>query len=309
MPSMPCKSCKERPVIKLSNSPVSLCKLCFFRYFEKKFSKTVRKFDLVDKDDHIGVAVSGGKDSTTLLHLLNKFVNKKRGVRLTALAIDEGIKGYRDKSLDTVKKVCEEEGIPLHILSYKEEFGKDLDEVVKHFPHPCSICGVFRRYLLNKGARDLKFTKLATGHNLDDEAQSVLMNQFRRNIKVSARLGPITGTVKSSSFIPRIKPLYLLTEKEVAAYAFLKGFMDEFNECPHGKVAYRNHVRSLISDFELKFPGTKHNLILSFLETLPMLRQNQDYKESLKFCEKCGEPCSQKVCQACNYVESVIKKI
>ncbi len=306
---MPCKKCKEEPVMQLPNSEVSLCKLCYFKYFEKKVFKTIREYQLIEKGDQIGVACSGGKDSTTVLYLINKYAKKVKDVKVRAIAIDEGIKGYRDESLEFLKEFCKKEDVDLKVYSYKEAFGKELDEIVKKFPRPCSICGVFRRYLLNKGSKELGFTKLATGHNLDDEAQSIMMNQFRRNIKVSARLGPITGVIRNKGFIPRIKPLYFLMEKEVASYAFLKGFMDKFNECPHTSASYRGVVRDLLYDFEAKFPGTKHNIVLSFLEVLPLLKKNEEYKGSLNECEECGEPCSQKVCQACNYVDSVVKKI
>lgn len=306
---MPCRKCKEEPVIKLPNSEVSLCKSCFYKYFEKKVFKTIRDYNLIEKGDHIGVAVSGGKDSTSVLSLINEFAKERRDVKVTAIAVDEGIKGYRDESLANLKRFCEKEKIELHIFSYKEAFGKELDTIVKKFPRPCSICGVFRRYLLNTGAKKLKCTKLATGHNLDDEAQSIMMNQFRRNVKVSARLGPITGVLKNKDFIPRIKPLYFLMEKEVATYAFLKGFIDKYSECPHTSASYRGNVRDFLYDFEAKFPGTKHNIVLSFLEVLPLLKKNEEYKGSLNYCEICAEPCSQKVCQACKYVETVVKQI
>ncbi len=306
---MVCKKCLENPAITLPNSNISLCKSCFFKYFERKVFKTIKDYKLIEQGEHIGVACSGGKDSTSVLYLIKKFSEKRKNITITALAVDEGIKGYRDTSLESLKKFCDKEKIPLHILSYKESFGKDLDSIVKKFPRPCSICGVFRRYLLNKGSKNLGFTKLATGHNLDDEAQSIMMNQFRSNMKVSARLGPITGIVKNKNFIPRIKPLYFLMEKEVAAYAFLKGFIDKYSECPHTNTSYRGNVRDFLYDFEAKFPGTKHNIVLSFLEILPLLKKNQEYKGSLNECEACGEPCSQKICQACTYVETVVKKI
>src|SRR3989344_3044273 len=226
---MVCKKCVVEPVMRLPNSNVSLCKQCFFKYFERKVFKTIKEYKLVEENDHVGVACSGGKDSTTILYLIKKFAKTKKNVKVSALAVDE--------------------------------------------------------------------------------AQSILMNQFRRNVKVSARLGPKTGVVRNERFVPRVKPLYLLTEKETASYAFLKGFMDEFKECPYARGAYRNHVREVLSSLEERFPGTKHNVVLSFLEVLPLLKGNERYSGIIKECEVCGEPCSQDICQACFYVESVVKKI
>ncbi len=306
---MACKKCLKNPVIKLPNSNVSLCKSCYIKYFERKVKKTIGEYDLIGKNEHIVVAASGGKDSTTLLYLIKKITKVRRDIKITALAIDEGIHDYRDKSLEFLKNFCKEHDIELKIFSYKEEFGKSLDEIMKTYKGiSCSICGVLRRYLLNKKSRTLNATKLATGHNLDDEAQSILMNLFRRNMKISARMGPITGIISHKRFIPRIKPLYFFTEKEVTAYAYLKGFMDKFVECPYSSDAYRNQVRNMLNDFEIKYPGTKHSIILSFLEILPLLKQH--YKEmptEIKSCNTCEEPCSQEICKTCQYMESVIK--
>ena len=304
---MGCKNCKTNPVIRLTNSEIKLCKKCFINYFEKKVQKNLRKFRLIDKGDRIAVACSGGKDSTVVLYILKNLL-KDRTLKIQAIAIDEGIHDYRDKSLEFLKKFCEEQEVKLSIYSYKKEFGKSLDEILKTYKGiPCSVCGVLRRYLLNKKSKELDVNKLATGHNLDDEAQSVLMNIFRNNIKITARLGPINGIKTDKRFIKRIKPLYLMTEKEITTYAYLKGLMDKFTECPHDTNSYRAQVRDILNDFEAKHEGTKHGIMMSFLELLPMLKNN--YKESpeINSCKVCEEPCSQEICQACRYVEEVVK--
>jgi len=296
---MACKNCKTKPVIKLPNSNVQLCKNDFIKYFEKKAIKTIGKYKLIEKGDYVGVAVSGGKDSTSLLYILNKLA-KKNNFKVVGIAIDEGIKGYRDQTLKDLKDFCKKEKINLKIYSFKDEFKTTLDKLVKK-ERPCTICGVLRRTILNKKAKELKVNKLATGHNLDDEAQSVLMNQFRSNVKLSARLGPITGVVTDIRFIKRIKPLYFLTEKETTTYAFLKGFLGKYMECPYETDSYRASVRDMLNEFDGKYPGTKHNVISSFLEVLPLLKKEAQGK--IKSCSNCGEPCSQDVCQACKLIK------
>lgn len=135
------------------------------------------------------------------------------------------------------------------------------------------------------------------------------MNYFRNNINISARLGPITGVLNNKNFIRRIKPLYFLTEKEVTTYSYIMGFMDNYMECPHNSQSYRGHIRDMINDFESKYPGTKHGIITSFLEILPLLKANVDYNKDLKSCSVCGEPSSKDVCQACNYAETIVNKM
>lgn len=294
-----CKKCQINPVIFLTNNTKGLCKSCFFKYFERKFNKTISQFKLIEPNERIGVAISGGKDSLSLLYLLNKLKSKKR-FSIEALLIDEGIKGYRDKTIRDAKNFCKELGVKLNIVSYKDEVGYPLDKLIKKLKmKPCSICGVFRRSLINKYSRKLGFDKIATGHNLDDEVQTILMNQFRNNPEVSARLGPITGIKDDKKFIRRIKPFYLTTEKEVITYAYLKNFKIRFCECPYNTEAYRINVREFINKFEEKYPGTKHSIINSFLEIMPMLKEKyKNYKE-IKYCKKCKEPSSKEICQAC----------
>jgi tRNA-5-methyluridine54 2-sulfurtransferase len=299
--------CSEKPVIAMYSGE-KLCKTHFNDYLESKVFKTIRQFNLLDKKENLGVAVSGGKDSLTVLSLLRKLSKENPKIKINGIAIDEGIAGYRDKTLITAKEFCDKNEIKLHIFSYREEFGLTLDEMLKILKvKPCTICGIFRRYLLNKKSRELKLTKLATGHNLDDECQSMQMNQMRNDLRSSARLGPKAGLIRDARFIPRIKPLYLCSEKEVTTYAFINGLLDNFTECPNAIHSYRAQVRDSLNNLEHKFPGTKYSIVNSFLQTLPYLKEK--FKDSeIKTCSKCGEPASKSVCNACFYVERLKNK-
>ena len=299
--------CNQKPIISLEAGE-KLCKGHFTEYFENKVFKTIRQFDLIGKEENLGVAISGGKDSLALLHILKKLSQQNPKIKLTTIAINEGIEGYRNKSLITAQKFCDKLGIKLNIYSYEEEFGMPLDNMLKTLDvKPCTICGIFRRYLLNKKSKELGFTKIATGHNLDDECQSILMNQFKNNIQASARLGPKVGlNSKNKNFVQRVKPLYLCTEKEVTTYAFLNGILDVFNECPNVAKSYRAQVRDMLNDFEAKFPGTKYSIINSFLQTLPDLKAA--FKDAeVNFCKSCGEPAAKDKCNACKFVGKLEK--
>jgi len=306
---MECKSCRKKAVINLPNSEVNLCKKHFNIYFEKKIRKTIRTYKMIDKNDKVGVAVSGGKDSMSLLYTLNK-IFKPTKVSIIALAIDEGIGGYRDPEFKFIKEFCEKNEIKLKTFSFKREIGKTLDEIKKKDKEtiPCTYCGVFRRKILNEGALKLGLDRVATGHNLDDESQAILMNQFRKNVRASVTMGPVTGVEENKKLVKRIKPLYFLTEKEVATFAFLNGIMDKFVECPNAVLGYRHSIRDWLNEFERKFPGTKHNIVSSFLVHLDALREG--YKKSknrktIRYCKRCGGATSREVCQVCILMDRI----
>ena len=231
---MSCGKCDSRAVIALQHG--GFCKKHFINYFEDKVFKTINRFQLLGRNEKICVAASGGKDSLTVLYLTKKYL-EKNGLptnNLFALAIDEGIDNYREKTLIDLKKFCLGHSIPLQVVSFQEELGKTLDYAYPLINRdankkPCNVCGVWRRYLLNRYARKLGADKLVTGHNLDDEAQAIVMNLFKANTKLAARLGPISGIEENVLFTQRVKPLYLCAEKEVRLYALLKGFQIQKN--------------------------------------------------------------------------------
>ena len=292
---MRCTFCTQPAVL---TSPQPQCKQHFLAAFERKVKQSIQKYKLFTKKERLAVGCSGGKDSTSLVYLLKKF-----GYTVTALAIDEGIAGYRDATLVSLKKFCKEQQIPLRIYAYEQHFGLSLDDALLKIPGttPCRVCGVWRRYLLNKHAAS--FDKLVTGHNLDDEAQSIFMNLIKGNTSVSARIGPITGVIKNKKFTPRVKPFYFCTEKEVATYSFLMKFPVDFSECPNAAGRFRAEVRTLLNEFEVQHPGSKQRLIQNFLSRLPELKKHAI--KTMRTCERCHAASSKAICNACAFAEKV----
>lgn len=277
------------------------CKKHFLQYVEKKADATIKKYQLITSQDKVVVGVSGGKDSLTVLYLLRKYAKN-----LIAICIDEGIEGYRPITIEDMKQFCEKYGIQYFLVSFENEMGMPLDKMKALLKeNPCTICGAFRRYLLNKKAREHGATKLVTGHNLDDEAQAIVMNLLRHQTELLPRLGPITGAITDAKFIPRVKPLYFLTEKEIAAYAYLQNFGVNYVECPNALHAYRAVVGNMMCELELQFPGTKQRIIKQFVHALPMIRKKIKQKHSVKYCQNCQEPCVGMFCKACQLLEKL----
>ncbi len=291
-----CGKCDRKAAI-VSTKPY--CKEHFIGYFENKVIATIKKFSLISKSDKVIVGSSGGKDSTSLLYILQKYFKN-----VSAIAIDEGIPGYRNVTLEGLKRFCGSNGIPLQVYSYREEFGFTLTDAIKARKDvsPCSICGVLRRYLLNLKSRP--FTRIATGHNLDDEVQSIMMNLMKAQVQLLSRLGPVSGNIPDPKFTPRVKPLYFCTEREVAAYAIIKNFGISFIQCPHSHNSFRAFVRDALNDYESKHKGAKLNLVSNFLQMLPGIKK-QHSVSSLNYCSNCSEPSERKTCSACTVVKSI----
>lgn len=311
---MACKLCVSNPIFKLPNG--KLCKRCFIQYFENKVFKTIRKHKLFDFNDKFVCAVSGGKDSITVLYLSHKFLKRKNKQKnIIALAIDEGIKDYREHTLDFLTKFCKKHKIELHINSYKQSYGLSLDENISILKKKntnvssCNLCGTYRRTALNTGARELGATKVITGHNLDDEAQSILLNVFKNNYKILSRLGPNNGIVKDTKFVPRIKPLYMMSEKEIRLYTILMGFDVGYDECPYAKDSFRGNIGDMLNRLEDKHIGIKTSTVKFYLEIQKDLQDKfiRECGSEISFCAKCGEPSQRVICNTCS-MQSFIKE-
>jgi len=283
-------SCGNAAVIFLHYTNRALCEKHFIEMFDRRVGRIVREFSMLKKGDRVVVGVSGGKDSCVLLHSL---VELNMPVELIAVTIDEGIKGYREKTLKTAKKECEKLGIEHKIYSFKDAAGKTMDQIIKEKKEiPCSYCGVIRRYMLNKAAKDLGANKLAIGHNLDDIGQTLLMNIMRNE---PLRIG--RGSVDNNEFVKRIRPLMKTPEKEVAIYAMLKKIELDRKDCPYAHFAFRSHVRKLLNETEEKYPGTKFKVANSYFEMEKTIGKNCTGK--IEKCNECGQPCSENICMFC----------
>lgn len=306
-----CVKCGKPAKITLSYGPHRFCTEHFNEFFEKRVRKTMRKYRLIKSKEKIAVGVSGGKDSAVALYMMNKILRK--GNEIVAVLIDEGIPNYRDKALKVAVKNCEEWKIPYEISSFEELYGLTNIEIMKKISKhrelgtSCAFCGVLRRNALNKIALKIKADKIATGHNLDDETQSIVMNFFENDWKRMSRLGAMVGVKNFKEFAPRIKPLYETPEEEIILFAE----MNEINYykgqcCPFRWMAKRNMFRKMLDEFEMKFPGTKYSILQSFQTIKPRI-QDLYAGDELKTCKKCGNPSSSDVCQVCKQIEKIKK--
>lgn len=305
LPNRNCGQCSRQAITYIRYSGSSLCEEHFEEFLVARVKREMRKQGKLPPDSTIAVAVSGGKDSLSLLQLLAELFEKHRDIRLVAVSVDEGISPYRTESLEKASRFCAKLGIEQRIMSFKDRFGYSLDEIVSAgIPEllPCSFCGVFRRVCLNTMARELSATKLATGHNLDDSAQSILMNICKGDFNKLFRLGP-HRTVKQD-LVPRIMPLRIIPEKEIYLHSMLNKLDPYTGECPYATLAQRGLYRNILYQLEQKHPGTRHAIINIYDQLYDNMGMNTS-AGSMEKCSSCGEPSTGILCKSCQMLNMV----
>jgi uncharacterized protein (TIGR00269 family) len=291
---MKCDKCSAPAVLFQKYSGLHLCKTHFAADVEKKIKRELRKEQI---EGTLAVALSGGKDSAVTLSVLSDLL-PPRGIEIIAVTVDEGISEYRDKAIESAALLVAELGVRWEIASFKEYFDVRIDDMQER---PCSLCGILRRSLLNRLAKSVGASALATGHNLDDEAQTVLMNYLRGD---TGRLLRLDSPAKKG-LVRRVKPLKYVPEKEVALYAILKGIPINLDECKFSAGVFRAEVRDVLNEVELRHPGTKYALIRGLERILPLTRR---VPFELSECARCGEPAVATLCQTCDILEKIQPK-
>lgn len=298
-----CSLCTRPSVIRLRDPDRHLCSDHFCQDLTARVQQTVKTSGMLTEGDRIAAAFSGGKDSTALLLLFGEILPVWKNVTLVAITIDEGIAGYRDETIRCAERLVKERGIEHRIVPFSRLFRKDLDEILEgREERACSVCGILRRRALASVAEETGATKIATGHNLDDEAQAVLMNVFRGDL---VRLVRDSSSPSGRCFIPRIKPLKEISEKEIAVYLMVKGYFFPLPECPYTHYALRAEVRAHLSALEYRHPGTMRNLVNGKQRLAGLLKENPCGGE-IAPCKECGEPCSGTTCQTCSLLKKIL---
>jgi uncharacterized protein (TIGR00269 family) len=328
---MDCDKCGEPAVVHAAYSGLHMCESHFRRSVEKRVRRRVREDSLVPDDatpadpETWVVGLSGGKDSVVLTQILKDTFAEDPRIGLVALSIHEGIEGYRDESLAACEALTADLDLRHEVVSYAEEFGVRMDDVVAEDPEnmaACAYCGVFRRDVLERYAERLGADKLLTGHNLDDEAQTALMNVFEGDVAqmashFDASLGPFEPTGEGPTerarreqdhHVPRAKPLRDVPEKEVALYAHLRDLPAHITECPHAEEAYRGEIQELLLEMEERHPGTRHSVMAGYEKLAALAAAALDDTEDdpdFGSCDECGAPTAREVCRKCGLLDAL----
>jgi len=293
-----CSRCGGKPFYTRRYSGETLCASCFRESIVQKTRKTVSKYKMISAGERVAVAVSGGKDSLSLLRVLNELYRPRRN-QIVAISVDEGVAGYRDEALDHARSLASELGIEQVVVSYKDLFGFSLDEALDwkedRDVSSCSFCGVFRRRAIDEAAVRARASVVATAHNLDDYVQTFMMNLMHGDV---ARLGWLDPAYADLSFpVRRVKPFMEIYEEEVALFAFQTGLPLQSVSCPYMHEGLRSEVRDYLNMMEANHPGIKNVLLRSSLDVISSYARSSE-KESVP-CSNCRKPSSNGLCSVC----------
>jgi uncharacterized protein (TIGR00269 family) len=295
-----CDKCRAESIIHQRYSGMHLCKAHFKDDVHRKIRENIRETGIFAHKARVAVALSGGKDSSVLLYALKDLFSKRKDIELIAIMIDEGIDGYRSRRLDSAKSLAKRLDIPYVIRSVGDVFGMTTDDVAllkhqEHGPAPCSYCKSVKDGLLNRAALELNADALATGHNLDDEAVSVLLGYLRGDIE---GLFLLSQRISLPGIVRRIKPLRRVPEDEIALYASVQGLGHFEEACPHAGDAMRMEVRSALNDFEAGHPGTKYSMLRSLDRILDLKPESISQQAPCQMCGDAGQVVLRKALSA-----------
>jgi uncharacterized protein (TIGR00269 family) len=300
-----CTICGSREaVVYQPHTGYRLCRSCFISNIVARVAREIFRYGMISYGENILVGISGGKDSFVLLDILSQIYDPSK---LGGVTVVEGIEGYnRAEHLEDIKRYASDRRVEIHIVSIKDLWGASVDEMVRRSIvsgiriSPCTYCGIHRRKSINIVARELGYDKVATAHNLDDEAQTVLINIMRGDIERLYMNHPLRPRL-SKLFIPKIKPLRKIYEWETAKYAYLAGYKPQEVECPYLEYfpSLRVRIRDMIYEIESRKPGTMLRLLEWFDITFNPSKIER--KIELGECSICGEPTSpgRTICKSC----------
>lgn len=298
-----CTRCKNSGIVyNRGYSGECLCRSCFLISIEDKTKRCINKYSMLNYQDKVAVAVSGGKDSLSLLYILNKIYSSRDYLTIIAVTIDEGIPGYRDEGLTIAKDFCSEIGIENRILKFSDTFGVEMEDVLSRRPSgkisSCSFCGTFRRRAIDLISESIGASVIATGHNLDDQLQTFFINLLSGDVD---RIGwiypePVEYGKKN---IKKIKPLVEIYEHELVFYALQRGIPFQSEECPHSNESIRTDLRNFLNTLEVNHPGIKYNAYNSAVKISRHLKMETSKSQTRRKCSVCGRDSSSSICSVC----------
>lgn len=309
---MKCNTCGEKAVLQMRQHKLALCAEHFCAWLPMQVERFIEKYHMFTRSERILVAVSGGKDSLSLWDILCQLNYNADGLYI-GLGIDGGI-GYSHESHRLSQEFADARGLKLIVVDVEQEYGETIPQLSTRTnrgqDRPCSVCGMSKRHIMNRAARDGGYDVLVTGHNLDDEAATLFGNMFNWHTGYLSRQSPVLPADRPG-LVRKAKPLCRIYEREMAAYAMLSGIEYVYEECPHAAGAKSIYYKELLNKMENDRPGAKLSFYVGYLQAKDsglFAEQPDPTAEQMHPCPNCGQPTSTSgYCSFCKMVLSGTK--
>lgn len=308
---MRCRRCGQKAVINMRHHKLALCQQHFLDWLPEMVQRAIEKYHMFGKDEKILVAVSGGKDSLSLWDILHRLGYQADGLYI-GLGIDGSV-NYSAESQRLAEQYASQRSLKLHVVNVEQEYGSAIPIMAKNTNRgkdkPCAVCGLVKRHIMNRVAREGSYTVLATGHNLDDEAAVLFSNTLNWLPGYLVRQAPVLEANRPG-LVRKVKPLCRIYEKEMAAYAVLSSIEYVYEECPHAKGSTTLYYKELLNQLETDHPGAKLNFYLTFLQAKDnglFAPQADPDIALLHSCPSCGQPTSAP--SECAFCRMIHKKV
>jgi tRNA 2-thiocytidine biosynthesis protein TtcA len=215
--------------------------------------RAIQEFALIEDGDRILVGISGGKDSFTLLHLLQRLRERAPiSFELIACNLDQGHPGFPAARLEEYLS-----GQGCQVLMLREDTYSVVKRLTPEGATACAVCSRLRRGILYTAASEMGCSKIALGHHRDDLIESLLLSMFfagkMRSMPPKLRADDGRNTV--------IRPLCFSAEADIASFARSAGFpIIPCDLCGTQENLQRRRVKRLLSDVERDHPGVRHSI-------------------------------------------------
>uniref|UniRef100_A0A7J3ZMT4 Adenine nucleotide alpha hydrolase family protein n=1 Tax=Fervidicoccus fontis TaxID=683846 RepID=A0A7J3ZMT4_9CREN len=304
MYSVRCKYCGKRAVVSLRYAMLNLCGEHYLNYIISKVEKTIKRYRLVERSKRLLVAVSGGKDSSVLTHVLWS-LKSKLDLEIVLFHLHLGLGEYSNKQERAVRELASLLAARPLIVVYAREIlpGDGIPELaLKVGRSTCSVCGAVKRYLMNVAAMAVRADAIATGHNTDDILAYFLKNLVFGGEEYSLKLTPRTEGLDGLA-IARARPLYEVYERETLLYAILSKIPFVHEECPFRPERSIEEVnKDYLNRLEERAPGSKLRLARRFVS---MVTGSESTIGEVLACRYCGMPSRSGVCTFCRLTSRV----
>ena len=307
---MKCRICGGKASVNLRQHHMALCKDHFLEWIPAQTERFIKKYRMFTHEEKILVAVSGGKDSLSLWDILHRLGYQADGLYI-CLGIDEGIR-YSAESQRLAEKFAAEQGLKLHVVDIHKEYRQSIPALTQQNRRgrgkECSVCGLVKRHEMNRIARDFGYDVLATGHNLDDEAATLFGNTLTWAGEYLLRQGPVLP--ESPGLARKVKPLCRFYERDMLAYALLRGIEYIYDECPFSVGAASISYKELLNRLESQQAGAKLSFYLNFLDARGkgLFAPREEIQTELHPCPRCRQPTSADgVCSFCRMVGEYVQ--